>query len=63
MILASLDYLEKLKESGPRKKDIEFWGLSRREDQNGHNYNMYAVWIETITRYLKKRSERKIKNK
>jgi len=62
MRIPTIEEIEKLRVE-PRKKDREFWGLSRRDDQNGHNYNMYNTWLEMTVRYLKERAERKTKNK
>ena len=63
MKLASLDYLEKLKETGPRKRDREFWEISRK-DINSSNYNIWLCWLEGLIRYSRKRAERsaKVKN-
>jgi len=57
MILAKLPTVKKLIDE-PRKKDREFWGLNRKEDFNGHNYNMYRTWLEMQIRYLEKREKR-----
>ena len=63
MKLASLDYLEKLKETGPRKRDREFWEISKK-DINHSNYNIWLCWLGGLIDYMKKRAERsaKVKN-
>lgn len=63
MKLATLEYLERLKESGPRKKDREFWEISKK-DINHSNYNIWLCWLSVLIDYMKKRAERsaKVKN-
>ena len=63
MKLTTIEQLKKLKESGPRKKDREFWEISRK-DINQSNYNMWLCWMHGLIEYMGKRAERsaKIKN-
>jgi len=57
MKLPTVEYLKNLKESGPRKKDREFWEISKKEI-NQSNYNMWLCWLEGLIRYVSKRAER-----
>ena len=63
MKFATSEQIRKLKESGPRKKDREFWEISKKDTNQG-NYNIWLCWVETVIRYLEKRAKRsaKIKN-
>jgi hypothetical protein len=62
MILAKLEHLEKLRESGPRKKDRQYWEISKR-DINQSNYNIWLCWMSIVIDYTKKRAERSAKVK
>jgi hypothetical protein len=57
MKLASPEQVKKLRESGMRQKDKEFW--------NGiENYSMWLCWMGMVVDWLEKRAERsaKVKN-
>jgi hypothetical protein len=60
MILARIEALEKLLESGPRKKDRAEWNISKK-DINQSNYNVWHCWVTIVIDYLKKRAERSAK--
>ena len=55
MKFATTDQLKKLRESGPTKKQREFWGISRK-DINSSNYNIWLCWMNTVIEYLEKRN-------
>lgn len=54
MKFAKLDQIKQLRESGPRKKDKEFWEIGRK-DINSSNYNIWLCWIDTVIQWLEKR--------
>ena len=55
MKFATVEQIRKLKQSGPRNKDREFWGISRK-DINSSNYNIWSVWMDTVIEWLEKRT-------
>lgn len=63
MNLATVEQIKKLKDSGPRKKDREFWEISQK-DINQSNYNIWLCWMQSLIEYMGKRAERsaKVKN-
>ena len=62
MKLTTIEQIKKLKESGPRKKDREFWDISRK-DINQSNYNIWLCWMQGLIEYMGKRAERSVKVK
>jgi hypothetical protein len=60
MKLAKLEHLEKLRESGPRKKDRQYWEISKK-DINQSNYNIWLCWMSIVIDYIKKRAKRSAK--
>lgn len=56
MKLATIEQIQKLKQSGPRKKDQKFWEISRK-DINNSNYNIWLCWIESVISWLDKRKK------
>lgn len=62
MILPKPAQLEKLIQEGPRKKDIIFWELGKK-DSNRHNRNMWECWLLNQIRYLERRAKRSVKFK
>jgi hypothetical protein len=59
MKFVAIEQIRKLRESGPTKKQREFWGISRK-DLNSSNYNIWLCWMNTVIEYLEKRSMRNI---
>lgn len=57
MKFVTVEQIKKLRESGPRKKDREFWDIGRK-DINSGNYNIWLCWLETVIRYIEVRSKR-----
>lgn len=55
MKFAKIDQLKKLRESGPTKKQREFWEISRK-DINSSNHNIWLCWMSTVIEYLEKRN-------
>lgn len=62
MRLPTVQEIEKLIQTGPRKKDREFWEIGR-QDFNSHNRNMWECWLRLKIHYLKERAERSAKVK
>lgn len=56
MKFAKLEKIKQLRESGPRKKDKEFWEIGRK-DINSGNYNIWLCWIDTVIQWLEKRKK------
>ena len=62
MKLTTIKQLKTLKESGPRKKDREFWEISKK-DINQSNYNIWLCWMQGLIEYIEKRAKRSAKVK
>ena len=56
MKFATAEQIKKLQESGPRKKDKQFWEISKK-DINSSNYNMWFAWMSTVVQWLEKRDK------
>lgn len=54
MKFATVEQIQQLKQSGPRKKDQKFWEISRK-DINSSNYNIWLCWMESVIQWLNKR--------
>ena len=55
MKFPTVDQLRKIRESGPTKKQREFWEISRK-DINSSNYNIWLCWMNTVIEYIEKRN-------
>jgi hypothetical protein len=53
MKFATVEQVKKLRESGMRKKDKEFWG--------GDNLNVWLCWMGSVIKFLEERAERSAK--
>ena len=47
----SIENIKKLRDSGMRKKDKEFWG-------GVHNHNIWYCWLNIVIDYLENRAKR-----
>ena len=56
MKLTTVDQVKKLRDSGPRKKDKQFWGISKK-DINSSNYNIWYVWMTSVIQWLENRKK------
>ena len=56
MKFATVEQVKKLRETGMRKKDKEFWGSD--------NLNVWLCWMGSVIKFLEQRAERsaKVKN-
>jgi hypothetical protein len=53
MKFATVEQVKKLRESGMRKKDKEFWGSD--------STNIWLCWMNSVIGFLEKRAERSAK--